>query len=72
MKKIFLAALTVLAVAWPLLPAQERREPLRLVQTIPLSVDGRLDHLTADVKGMRLFVAVTTECAEYMTVRLSS
>src|SRR6266852_564480 len=56
MKKIFLIALTVLALALPLL-AQDSPAPLRLVQTIPLSVDGRLDHLSADVKGMRLFVA---------------
>ncbi len=55
-KKIFLVSLTVLALALPLL-AQDSRAPLRLVQTIPLSVDGRLDHLCADVKGMRLFVA---------------
>ena len=56
MKKIFLVSLTVLTLALPLL-AQDSRVPLRLVQTIPLSVDGRLDHLSADVKGMRLFVA---------------
>ncbi len=46
----------VLTLALPLV-AQDSRAPLRLVQTIPLSVDGRLDHLSADVKGMRLFVA---------------
>jgi len=56
MKKTFLVPLTVLAIALTLL-AQDRPAPLRLVQTIPLSVDGRLDHLSADVKGMRLFVA---------------
>jgi DNA-binding beta-propeller fold protein YncE len=56
MKKTFLVALTVLALALPLL-AQDSSAPLRLVQTIPLSVDGRLDHLAADVKDMRLFVA---------------
>jgi DNA-binding beta-propeller fold protein YncE len=56
MKKIFRIALTVLALASPLL-AQDSPAPLRLVQTITLSVDGRLDHLSADVKGMRLFVA---------------
>jgi hypothetical protein len=33
-------------------------EPLRLAQTIPLpEVSGRLDHLTVDLKGRRLFVA---------------
>jgi DNA-binding beta-propeller fold protein YncE len=32
--------------------------PLRLVQTIPISnVEGRLDHMDVDVKGMRIFVA---------------
>jgi hypothetical protein len=34
------------------------KQPLRLVQTIPLpSVKGRLDHMDVDVKGKRLFVA---------------
>jgi hypothetical protein len=34
------------------------KEPLRLVQTIPLpNVKGRLDHIDVDVKGKRLFVA---------------
>jgi DNA-binding beta-propeller fold protein YncE len=32
--------------------------PLRLVQTIPLpNVEGRIDHMTADLKGQRLFIA---------------
>src|SRR5215831_14188771 len=32
--------------------------PLRLVQTIPLpGVEGRIDHLSVDTKGQRLFVA---------------
>jgi hypothetical protein len=32
--------------------------PLRLAQTIPLpEVSGRLDHLTVDLKGRRLFLA---------------
>jgi hypothetical protein len=34
------------------------KQPLRLVQTIPLpNVKGRLDHMDLDVKGSRLFVA---------------
>ena len=34
------------------------REPLHLVQTIPLpNVKGRIDHMDIDVKGKRLFVA---------------
>jgi hypothetical protein len=33
-------------------------EPLRLVQKIPLpSVEGRIDHMSADVQGQRLFVS---------------
>ena len=36
----------------------EGRQPLRLVQTIPMpNVKGRLDHLDVDIKGKRLFVA---------------
>src|SRR5689334_22200822 len=35
-----------------------QRNPLKLVQTIPLpDVEGRIDHLAADTKGQRLFVA---------------
>jgi DNA-binding beta-propeller fold protein YncE len=38
--------------------AQQAKEPLRLVQTIPLpNVKGRIDHMDVDVKGLRLFVA---------------
>src|SRR5436190_23391545 len=33
-------------------------EPLRLVDSIPLpGVEGRIDHLAADLDGQRLFVA---------------
>src|SRR5262245_28262475 len=36
----------------------EESPPLRLVQTIPLpNVEGRIDHLTMDLKGQRLFIA---------------
>src|SRR5437867_13418602 len=32
--------------------------PLKLTQTIPLpGVEGRIDHMSVDVKGQRLFVA---------------
>ncbi len=48
MKKIFFVALAVLVLSFPLL-AQDRSAPLRFLQTIPLSVDGRLDHLYADI-----------------------
>src|SRR5215469_9150602 len=48
-------ALTIMAVAS--VGAQEN-QPLRLVQTIPLTnVKGRIDHMDVDVKGKRLFVA---------------
>ena len=56
MKKIFLVTAAVVAFVLPL-AAQNNPEPLRLVQTIPLVVEGRLDHLSADVRGMRLFIA---------------
>ena len=39
-------------------PAQEPGEPLVLEKTIPLEkVNGRIDHMAADVSGQRLFVA---------------
>jgi DNA-binding beta-propeller fold protein YncE len=54
-----------LGTAWALLcllpvaaNSQALKEPLRLVETIPLpGVKGRLDHMDVDVKGKRLFVA---------------
>jgi DNA-binding beta-propeller fold protein YncE len=40
------------------LSQENGKQPLRLVQTIPLpNVKGRLDHMDVDVKGKRLFVA---------------
>jgi DNA-binding beta-propeller fold protein YncE len=37
---------------------QQDKEPLKLVQKIPLpNVKGRIDHMDVDVKGKRLFVA---------------
>jgi DNA-binding beta-propeller fold protein YncE len=69
MKKIILVTAAILTFLLPLVaqdarsPARQPRRgavslaPLRLVQTIPLTVEGRLDHLYADVKGMRLFLA---------------
>ena len=47
--KIVLACLAALL---PLLA-----QPLRLETKIPLNVQGRIDHFTADVKGQRLFMA---------------
>jgi DNA-binding beta-propeller fold protein YncE len=40
------------------LAAPQEKEPLQLVQKIPLpNVKGRIDHMDVDVKGKRLFVA---------------
>jgi WD40 repeat protein len=50
-------ALSFLFVAVLKTDTQEK-EPLRLVQTIPMpNVKGRIDHMDVDVKGKRLFVA---------------
>jgi hypothetical protein len=39
-------------------PPSRADAPLRLIQKIPLTnLEGRIDHLDADVKGKRLFVA---------------
>ncbi len=39
-------------------PLPQGAAPLRLIDTIPLrNVDGRIDHMVADVRGQRLFVA---------------
>jgi hypothetical protein len=41
--------------------AQEKQQPLRLTQTIPLpEVKGRLDHMGVDLEKKRLFVAAVT------------
>ena len=46
----------VLALSCSLSPAQQPQ--LKLVQTIPLAgVEGRIDHLTADLDGQRVFIA---------------
>ncbi len=38
--------------------ASAQTEPLKLIQTLPLpGVSGRIDHLAADVKGRRVFIA---------------
>jgi YVTN family beta-propeller protein len=55
MKTLFLALLSIIGL-WS--AALSAREPLRLVETIPLpGVAGRMDHLAADLDGQRLFVA---------------
>ena len=46
-----------LYLACEILAAQDK-QPLRLVQTIPLpNLKGRIDHMDVDVKGKRLFIA---------------
>src|SRR2546430_16310198 len=57
--KIWLVAASLLIANSGLAFSQEGgKQPLRLVQTIPLpNVKGRIDHMDVDVKGKRLFVA---------------
>src|ERR1700680_4422043 len=57
--KIWLVAASFLITYSGVALSQEGgKQPLRLVQTIPLpNVKGRLDHMDVDVKGKRLFVA---------------
>lgn len=57
MKFLLNALLFALAVIGLDVQAEES-PPLRMVQTIPLpNVEGRIDHLTVDLKGQRLFIA---------------
>ena len=52
------SAALILAGAMARPPQAQEKEPLKLVQTIPLpNVKGRIDHMDVDVKGKRLFVA---------------
>jgi DNA-binding beta-propeller fold protein YncE len=57
--KIWVVAATLLiAYSGLAFPQEGGKQPLRLVQTIPLpNVKGRLDHMDVDVRGKRLFVA---------------
>jgi DNA-binding beta-propeller fold protein YncE len=62
MRKRFLisliASVCMLGVGILAIPPKPDKEPLRLVQTIPMpNVKGRIDHMDVDVKGNRLFVA---------------
>ncbi|PYU21074.1 MAG: hypothetical protein DMG30_18680 [Acidobacteria bacterium] len=62
MRKRFLigliASVCMLGVGIRAIPPKPDKEPLRLVQTIPMpNVKGRIDHMDVDVKGKRLFVA---------------
>jgi len=52
-----IAVMTVL-LAWAPLAGAQANAPLKLEQTIPLpDVQGRIDHLSLDVLGQRLFVS---------------
>src|SRR5258708_14474518 len=52
-----IAVMTVL-LAWAPLAGAQANAPLKLEQTIPLAdVQGRIDHLSLDVAGQRLFVS---------------
>ena len=56
--RFFLTALLVALVAMGFDAQAEDASPLQMVQTIPLpKVEGRIDHLTADLRGQRLFIA---------------
>jgi DNA-binding beta-propeller fold protein YncE len=56
---MYRAAMLVLIVSiYVIAVYSQGNAPLKLVQTIPLpGVEGRIDHLSVDIKGQRLFVA---------------
>jgi hypothetical protein len=63
MKKLLAVCCCIAMVAGFAVPAaaQEKQQPLRLTQTIPLpGVKGRLDHMGVDLEKRRLFVAAVT------------
>ena len=56
-KKTYLAILWTLGVLVVPKAVAQSREPLRLIQSIPLpDVEGYFDHMAVDVSGQRLFV----------------
>src|SRR5207249_3483981 len=56
--KAFAISLLVISINSVWLAYSQATPPLKLVQTIPLpGVEGRIDHMSADIKGQRLFVA---------------
>ncbi len=63
---IFLLLVVILIVGWKQIKSSSRFTPssarkngvLHLIETIPLAnVKGRIDHLSIDIEGLRLFVA---------------
>jgi|SRR5579872_202047 len=64
MKKHYATIVVVCLFAFLLAPTAKAQSdaPLKLVQTIPMpSVQGRLDHITVDLKGKRLFIPANGE-----------
>src|SRR5262245_63575851 len=58
MKRCGLMFLLVVLACFVVMAYGQGNAPLRLVQTIAMpGVEGRIDHLSADVKGQRVFVA---------------
>ena len=56
--KAFATSLLVISINSVWLAYSQATPPLKLSQTIPLpGVEGRIDHMSVDVKGQRLFVA---------------
>src|SRR5438105_527681 len=56
--KAFATSFFVVHVCFASLAYSQANAPLKLSQTIPLpGVEGRIDHLSVDLKGQRLFVA---------------
>src|ERR1700745_550439 len=48
----------IVLLAWAPLASAQANAPLKLEQTIPLpEVEGRIDHMSIDVAGQRLFVS---------------
>ncbi len=56
--KLFNAAPVLCCLALPLIAQTAKPAPLKLVQSIALpGVDGRMDHMSVDAKGQRLFAS---------------
>jgi len=58
MTKLLAACFTCIFAGFAIQTSAQEKQPLRLVQTIPLpGVKGRLDHMAVDLEKKRLFVA---------------
>ena len=58
MKRFRPLSLLLVFVCFASAAYSQANAPLKLSQTIPLpGVEGRIDHMSVDVKGQRLFVA---------------